>query len=95
MACLTAPTVAVLSDLKVKETKVAKVFDMEEEDARDSDSETEKTEKEQNPSEKFFRSILASVTLPVLGAATLIHYTPFQCLISDTIKELITPPPRA
>lgn len=95
MACITAPSVAVLCNLKVKETKVAKLFDMEEEDARDSDSENEKTEKEQNPSEKFFKSILASFTLPVLGAATLIHYTAFQCPISDTIKELVTPPPRA
>ncbi|MDF2454327.1 MAG: hypothetical protein K0R51_320 [Cytophagaceae bacterium] len=95
MAFLAAPSVAVLSNLKVKEAKVAKLFDMEEEDARDSDSENEKTEKEQNPSEKFFKSILASVILPELGAATLIHYTRFQCPVSDTIKELITPPPRA
>jgi len=94
MTCLAAPSVVALSKLKVKETKVAKVFDMEEEDTRDSDTETEKTEKEQNTSEKFFRSFLASVTLPVLGAATLIHYTRFQCSISETIKELVTPPPR-
>ncbi|MBC7488322.1 MAG: hypothetical protein H7282_16405 [Cytophagaceae bacterium] len=92
-ACLAAPSVAVLSNLKVKDTKVAKIFDMEEEDARDSDSETE-TENKNNPEEKFFKHIMDSIDLPVMETVTLIHFTPFQFQLPDTTREQLTPPPR-
>ncbi|MDB5255434.1 MAG: hypothetical protein JWM14_129 [Chitinophagaceae bacterium] len=92
MACLIAPSLAVLTDLKVKETKVAKLFDMEEEDTRDSDSETE-TEK--NPEEKFFKSILASLDIILMETMPLVHYTPFHFQLQDISREQLTPPPRA
>ena len=90
--CLAAPSVAVLSNLKVKEAKVAKLFDMEEEeDARDNDSETQK---ESDPAEKFFKYFFAAVVIFECDSSPLIHYHSYQYYLTEPIKELITPPPR-
>lgn len=92
--CLAAPSVVVLSDLKVKETKVAKLFDMEEEeDARDTDTETE-TEKENNLTQKFFKSIFISVVMDESFHITLNHYHFYQRSLSEPVREITTPPPR-
>lgn len=92
MACLAAPSVAVLSNLKVKETKVAKLFDMEEEeDGRDTD---EETEKESDPTEKFFKSIFVAVVFHESLPITLNHFHFYQYSLSDPAQEITTPPPR-
>ena len=98
--CLTAHSVAVLADLKVKETKVANLFDMEEEeDTRDSDSETEtenetEKEKEGSPEEKFFNGEDAALVSCFSNTNSLIHYCSLHFCVLDEISEQLTPPPR-
>lgn len=92
--CLAAPSVVVLSKFKVKETKVAKLFDMEEEeDGRDTDTEKE-TEKESDAAEKFFKSIFVAVVFHESIPATLSHYHFYQRSLSEPAREITTPPPR-
>ena len=91
-AFIAAPSVAVFVHLKVKESKVAKLFDMEEEDdTRDNDSETEK---ETNSSKKLFENFFAAITIRELSNTSLIHYPFYQYSLSEPVSELITPPPR-
>lgn len=85
------PSLLVLNEWKTKETKVAKPFDLEEEDTRDSDSETEK---ETDSPEKIFEIIFTTIVIPESVNTTLIHYHFYQYFISEPAQELITPPPR-
>ena len=91
MACLIAPSLAVLTDVKVKETKIAKLFDMEEEDTRDSDSETEK---ETHTSEKIFNNYFSFIVIPEFVNTLLVHYYFYLRFLAESFQELVTPPPQ-
>lgn len=88
IACIAAPSVVALSDFKIKETKVAKVFEMEEEDHRDKDSESKG-----KSTEKFFEGTLNSLSFYSLKVIQL-HYCSFQLDLLDWIREKVTPPPQ-
>jgi hypothetical protein len=92
VACIMAPSVLVINDLKAKESKVAKLFDMEEEDdTRDNDSETEK---ETDSPEKIFNLFFTAIIIPELIDTRLIHCHFYQQFLSEPARELVTPPPR-
>lgn len=86
IACLAAPSVAVLSNLIIKETKVAKLFDIQEEDDT-CDDESEK--------EKKFDIYFAPFVVPELIVALIIYHHFYLIDLPESAQELLTPPPRS
>ena len=85
IACLAGPSAAVLSNLTIKDTKVAKLFDMEEEDDT-CDDELEK--------EKKFDVFFDPLVIPELVVASVIHHHFYLIYLPEPTQELLTPPPR-